>query len=64
MEDNYIVQDKSIIKILDTLDDFMTKFNKLIKQYPNYSYTIYLVKTHDNIWESIVRISKYENKQK
>lgn len=60
MEDNYIVQNRSIIKILDTLDDFITKFNKLIEKYPSYSYTIHLVKTHDNIWESIVRIRNYE----
>lgn len=60
MEEHYIVVEDSLLDMLNMLDNFQTKLNNFLSDYPRYEYSIKLYKEDDVRWKARIKIIKDE----
>jgi len=59
MEEHYIVVEDKLLDMLNMLDDFQTKLNKFLTNYPTYEYSIKLYKD-DIKWKARIKVIKQD----
>lgn len=60
MSEHYIISDESLIDLLDALDGFQDKMDKLVEEYPMYKYTMQVKKDDYHGWKATIKVDKDE----
>lgn len=57
MNNTYTLENQTIKEILDNIDNFMTDINKFNSKFKNYSYSINIKKSEDDLWDAELTIN-------
>ena len=62
MDKIYTVEDTSMTKILEEIDNFKTDMELFMKKFPNYSYSISIKENSIyNTWKADIKVKKNEH---